>query len=119
MSILFQGKELVIDGSSIQMALPILDAVQYGEKIFVLFDPNSYLLDPEYKKMRKQGVQAIKNLIAINKAGIKLWEADFPESADYYYKITSTIPLVVNSFSSYRCEINIDTGKIKTMDFYK
>lgn len=119
MSITFFDKELVIDGSVYLMPWKILDLVERGEKIFVLFDPDEYLLDPNYKKLRRQGFPAIRNLIAIDRVGNKLWEAEFPEKADYYYKIVSSKPLKANSFSSYRCEIDINTGQIVKKEFYK
>lgn len=119
MSISFQGRVLVIDGQPIQMPWPVLDAIEHGVAVFVLFDPDSYLLDPDYKKMRRQGTPAIKNLVAIDKSGNKLWEADLPMASDYYYRIVSAAPLIANSFSSYRCEIDISSGAIKGKDFLK
>jgi hypothetical protein len=119
MSISFQGKALVIDGHSIELAWPVLDAIEDAGKVFVLFDPDSYLSDPSYKVTRRQGAPAIKNLIALTKAGVKLWEAETPDSSDYYYRLTSTEPLVANTFSSYRCEIDPDSGAIKKREFLK
>src|SRR5258705_10633288 len=114
MSVTFQAKTLVVDGQLVQMPWPVLDAVEHGDKVFVLLDPDSYLLDPEYKKMRRQGATAIRNLLALDKAGTKLWEAEFPEPSDYYYRIGSASPLTANSFSSYRSEIDPNTGSIKS-----
>lgn len=119
MSVSFQGNNLMVDGQPIQMPWPVLDAREEGDKVFVLFDPDSYLLDPNYKRLRRQGAPAIRNLIALTKAGAKLWEAEFPEASDYYYRLNSTDPLVANSFSSYRCEINADDGAIKNKEFLK
>jgi hypothetical protein len=113
MSINFHAKTLIIDVNSIQMLWPVLDAIEQDDKVFVLLDPDSYLLDPNYKKMRRQGVPAIKNLLAFDKTGVKLWEAEFPETSDYYYRFSSSSPLIVNSFSSYRCEIDTTNGSIK------
>lgn len=119
MNISFQGKTLVINGHSIQLAWPVLDAIETADKVFVLFDPDSYLLDPSYNVMRRQGAPAIRNLIALTKAGVKLWEAELPEASDYYYRLTSTAPLVAISFSSYKCEIDPNNGAIKKREFLK
>ena len=36
MSVSFQGRTLVIDGQSFQVPWPVLDAVEQGDKVFVL-----------------------------------------------------------------------------------
>lgn len=115
----FQGNTLTIDGQSIQLAWPVLDAIEEGDRVYVLFDPDSYLLDQNYKKMRRKGAPAIRNLVALMKNGTKLWEAELPESSDYYYRISSSRPLIVNSFSSYRCEISPDNGAVVRKEFLK
>lgn len=115
----FQGNVLTIEGQSIQLAWPVLDAIEEGARVFVLLDPDSYLLDPNYKKIRRHGAPAIRNLIALMKDGTKLWEAELPESSDYYYRFSSSRPLIVNSFSSYRCEISPDNGAILRKEFLK
>jgi len=119
MTISFKSNTLSIDGQIIQLAWPILNAIEESSRVFVLLDPDSYLLDPNYKKMRRQGAPAIRNLVALMKNGAKIWEAELPEPSDYYYWISSSNPLVVNSFSSYRCEINTDNGMIVKKDFLK
>jgi hypothetical protein len=119
MSISIEGKTLFIDGQPTEMWWPVLDAIEYGDRVFVLLDPDSYLLDPDYKNMRRLGAPPIKNLVALNKAGARLWEADFPETADYYYQLVSASPLIANSFSSYRCEIDPKNGAIRYKEFLK
>ena len=62
------------------------------------------------------------NLFCYSPEGIVLWKAEHPtgdNAEDYYYRISSHLPLVVNSFSSYRCEIDLSTGKIIRKDFFK
>lgn len=110
---------LVIDGTRVQMPWPVLDAVETENTVFVLLDPNSYLKDEAYLDSLRRGGSAIKNLIALRKNGMKLWDADLPEHSDYYYKIISSSPLVANSFSSYRCEIDPEDGSIKEREFFK
>lgn len=97
----------------------VLCAVEKSDKVLVLFDPDSYLLDQEYKDMRRRGAPAIRNLIAIRKTGEQLWEAEMPEAADYYYRIVSHNPLMVYSFSSYKCEIDLASGAIIRKEFSK
>ena len=119
MSISFQGSTLLIDGKPIQQPWTVLDAIEHADKIFVLFDPDSYLLNSSYKILRRQGAPVIRNLIAIDKNGRKLWDGELPDTSDYYYRICSAMPLVVNSFSSFRCEIDTYSGKIKSREFVK
>lgn len=119
MRISFNKSTLFIDGHALEMPWEILDAADGGGKVFVLFDPDSYLLDPNYKKMRRSGLPAIKNLIAYAYDGSVLWSADLPAESDYYYKIISIDPLIVNSFSSFACKINTLNGSIEGMNFFK
>jgi hypothetical protein len=118
-TVTFQSTTLMIDGRALQMQWPVLDAREQGGKVFVLLDPNAYLVDPIYKAMHRQGAQALRNLLAFDKAGTKLWEADFPEISDYYYRIGSVSPLIVNSFSSFRCHIDPNDGSIQRKEFLK
>ena len=91
-----------------------------GDEInLVLLDPDEYLQDPEYKAARRNGAPAVKNLWAFTLAGEKLWEAEFPEASDYYYKIVSAVPLVALCFSSWRCVLAPATGRIQKKEFLK
>jgi hypothetical protein len=121
MKISFEKNVLHVDSKIYELKWPILDVKNIKDTIIVLFDPDSYLLDPEYKKSRQQGAAPIKNLVAFTQAGEKLWEAEFPERerGDYYYQISSTSPLTAATFSSYSCEIDPSNGKIIRKEFYK
>lgn len=119
MTVSFQGRSLEIDGKTIAMPWPILDVRDQGDRILVLLDPDSYLLDPDYKNARKQGATAIRNLVALTRAGVTIWEAEMPEPSDYYYCISSSVPLVANSFSSYRCELDPVSGAIRSTEFIR
>ena len=119
MSTSFNGKELRIMDRVVVTPWPVMDAFDDGQRIIVLLDPDSYLTDPEYKKKRRSGTPPNKNLLAYSYDGNLLWEADFPSDVDYYYRISSQQPLRVNSFSSFRCEIDSSTGKILGKEFYK
>jgi hypothetical protein len=89
------------------------------DRVIVLLDPDEYLADPDYPKERRRGKDPLRNLRAYSKSGNLLWEAEFPEPADYYYKIVSRTPLVALSFSSYRCQIDPETGCILEAQFVK
>lgn len=119
MTLSSQGTLLVINGITVSLPWPVLDAVEFDDQIFVLLDPNSYLKNQAYMDALRRGGPAIKNLIAFRSDGTKLWEAEFPEPSDYYYKIVSPSPLIVNSFSSYRCEIDPRDGSIRGREFLK
>lgn len=119
MSIEVSGKILTIDGSAVQLEWPILAAEETKDRIFVLLDPDAYLADSRYKLSLRNGGQAIRNLLGFSRDGRKLWEADMPEARDYYYQFSSVVPLRVNSFSSFLCEINPDHGTIAAKEFLK
>jgi hypothetical protein len=42
-----------------------------------------------------------------------------PEASDYYYRISSAVPLLAYSFSAYQCEIDPEYGTIRNMEFLK
>jgi hypothetical protein len=95
------------------------EVFELDDRIIVLLDPDDYLTDPSYPRERRRGQDALRNLRAYSMSGKLLWEAEFPEPADYYYKIVSRSPLVVLSFSSYRCRIDPETGRILEAQFFK
>ena len=119
MPVSFSGKNLTVNGRTIELAWPILAAVEHGAKTFVLLDPDAYLTDPQYKALRARGAPAIRNLLALGDDCAILWEGELPQAADYFYKITSVDPLIAYSFSSYCCEIDADSGKITRKAFVK
>jgi hypothetical protein len=120
MSISFSGAELRFgSGASQIFEWPIREAAEGIDKILVLLDPDVYLIDPTYKQNRSKGAPALRNLIALDNQGRTVWKAEMPEAADYYYRFVSVSPLVVDSFSSYRCEIDILSGRIVRKQFFK
>jgi hypothetical protein len=120
MSMSFSGRVLTINGQSIQLDWPIRDAMEDGERVFVLLNPDSYLLDSDYRKARDLGTTAaIRNLIAFGRGGEKLWEAEMPEFEDCYHMLHSSDPLVATSFSCYRCQIDVSSGAILSRVFLK
>jgi hypothetical protein len=119
MTVEIKDSRLIIDDVTISLAWPVLAATDSGTKVFVLLNPDSYLASSKYKEGRRQGKSAIHNLIAVSRQGKKIWEAELPEAADYYYSFSSVFPLTVNSFSSFRCEIDPENGSIVRKEFFK
>ncbi len=119
MKISFNDLELRVGNCVITTPWPVLDAFDDGHRIIALLNPDAYLTDPAYKMQRRSGMPPNKNLLAYSYDGKRLWEANFPSDVDYYYRISSKQPLRVNSFSSFRCDIDPATGVIIRKEFYK
>lgn len=115
----FHGKTLIVGSVTLSLEHTVRDAFQAGDKIIVLFDADSYLTGPSYRQEQRRGKDSVRNLIALSENGRLVWEAEFPEGADYYYRIVCREPLVALSFSSYRCEIDVQTGRIAARQFLK
>jgi hypothetical protein len=115
MSIAFAGKSLKINGRSVELPWPVRQAIEHQGKVFVLLDPDAYLTSSGYSKEEP----ALRNLWAFDLDGCKIWEAALPEDPDYYYRLTSTDPLVANSFSSHICTIDSGSGAILQAQFVK
>jgi hypothetical protein len=110
---------VIVNGRSIDIGLSVLDAQASGRIVLVLVDPDSYLMDPDYRKRRRSGLAAIRNLRAFSANGTRLWEAELPEEADYYYRIVGVDPIEADSFSGFRCRIDSKTGGIVCSQFMK
>lgn len=119
MSISFNGSTLVINDRTLSLKYAIRDAFALNGRIIVLLDPDSYLATSSYGKDRRRGNKPVHNLLALSSGGQLLWEAEFPEQADYYYRVSSKRPLTALSFSSFRCEIDPQTGAIVAREFLK
>ncbi|MCH8911074.1 MAG: hypothetical protein IH867_10105 [Chloroflexi bacterium] len=106
--VVFDRNRIKARGGWIELEHPIQDAFLEDGRLFVLFDPDS-------------GSWPSANMICIGLNGERLWVAEFPERTreDYYYLISSRKPLVVTSFSSYDCELDPETGKIVSREFFK
>ena len=105
-----EGDILKIDGKSVRMEFMVRDAFWSGGKAVVLLDPGVFLDEPS--GTRKRSRHPVKNLRAYEPSGKLLWEAEQPEVDDHYYLIESREPLVALSFSAYRCDLDLQTGKI-------
>ena len=113
------GSAIEIGQVRVQMPCQVKEAFCFEGRTIVLLDPDAYLTDPDFPAERRRGNDPLRNLRAYSTSGELLWEAEFPEPADYYYRIVSRSPLVVLSFSSYRCRIDPETGRILEARFVK
>ena len=105
------GDIVRIDGKSVRMEYMVRDAFWADGRAIVLLDPDAFLDHPAYGG-RKAPRGAVHNLRAYSPAGEILWQAEQPEFDDHYYLIESHEPLVAHSFSAYRCDLDLASGRI-------
>jgi hypothetical protein len=105
------GDIVRIDGRPLRMEFMVRDAFWAGDRAVVLLDPNAFLDEPG--GARKAPRDAVRNLRAYAPSGELLWEAEQPEADDHYYMIEKRAPLVALSFSAYRCDLDLATGRIR------
>ena len=110
MSVSFSGNTLTISGVDHTLDYPILDARQIYDLIVVLFRPEAF-----------RGGGQFRNLMGLDAHGAECWRAELPTNMgmDAYVQIVSETPLVVDSYCSYRCEIDTATGEVNTKEFFK
>lgn len=113
-SITYSGPVVSVDGTNIRVPYDVLDAFAHKNTVMILMNPDEFV-------KKTKGRKNLKNLVAYDVSGKWLWDAEFPDDsrANYYWNISSKVPLVVYSFSSNECEIDLNTGKILKVDFYK
>ena len=104
------GDIVKIDGKSVRMQYMVRDAFWADGRAVVLLDPDAFLDAPG--GARKAPRDPVKNLRAYSPSGEMLWQAEQPEANDHYYLVESRDPLVVLSFSAYRCAIDLASGRI-------
>lgn len=104
------GDIVRIDGKPIRMDHMVRDAFWANGHAVVLLDPDTFLDEPG--GARKRPRDPIRNLRAYSPAGELHWEAEQPELDDHYYRIESREPLVALSFSAYRCDLDLASGRI-------
>ena len=104
------GDMIKIDGKPVRMEHIVREAFWADKLAIVLLDPGAYLDEPG--GARKRSRNPVKNLRAYKPTGELLWEAEQPELNDHYYLIESREPLVALSFSAYRCDLDLQSGRI-------
>ncbi|NJN05219.1 MAG: hypothetical protein HC814_00750 [Rhodobacteraceae bacterium] len=114
-----EGDILRINGHPTRMAYMVRDAFWAADRVIVLLDPDAYLDDPAFGAQRRKPRDPVKNLQAYSPDGEQLWQAEQPEFSDHYYKIETREPLVALSFSAYRCDIDLETGRILKKHYLK
>lgn len=103
----------------ITLPYPERQARQVGNLTVVIIDPDVYLTDANYVAARRSGRPALQNLWAFDSLGVKQWEAELPESNDYYYAFVDGDAIVADSFSGFACEISPVDGSITKRVFHK
>jgi hypothetical protein len=111
------GDIVRIDGKPVRMDHMVRDAWWAGGRAIVLLDPDVFMDEPG--GARKRPRDPVKNLRAYAPSGELLWEAEQPELEDHYYRIESREPLVALSFSAYRCDLDLATGRILSKEKLK
>jgi hypothetical protein len=109
-AVIHDGDIVRIDGKPVRMEYMVRDAFWAGGRAIVLLDPGAFLDAPG--GARKRSRDPVKNLRAYAPSGQLVWQAQQPELDDHYYLIESREPLVALSFSAYRCEIDLKSGRI-------
>jgi hypothetical protein len=104
------GDIIKIDGKPVRMEFMVRDAFWADGHAVVLLDPGAFLDEPGGARRRSR--DPVKNLRAYKPTGELLWEAEQPEVDDHYYKVESREPLVALSFSAYRCDLDLQSGRI-------
>ena len=104
------GDIVKIDGKPLRMEYMVRDAFWADGCAVVLLDPDAFLDAPG--GARKAPRKPVRNLRAYAPSGEVLWQAEQPEANDHYYRVESREPLVVLSFSAFRCDIDLSSGRI-------
>lgn len=107
----YKDNRLTIDGTTFNLSYPIADAVEYGDRIIVLFDPDAYT--------SKFG--QFRNVAAISRQGTMLWHCELPSttSGDRYYRLKINGGIKAASVYSELCELDAHSGKILNKEFLK
>ena len=105
------GDIVRVGGKPLRMEYMVRDAFWANGRAIVLLDPTAFLDDPAYGS-RKRSRDPVQNLRAYSPSGKLLWQAEQPELDDHYYMIEKQEPLVALSFSAYRCDVDLATGRI-------
>ena len=111
-SVSHDGDIVRIDDRPVRMDFMVRDAFWAEDRAVVLLDPKAFLDDPVWGGARKKARGPVRNLRAYAPSGELLWEAEQPKTDDHYYLIESRAPLVALSFSAYRCDLDLASGRI-------
>ena len=109
-AVFHDGDIVKIDGKPLRMEYMVRAAFWVDGHAVVLLDPDAFMDAPG--GARKAPRKPINNLRAYAASGELLWQAEQPEANDHYYLVESRDPLVVLSFSAYRCDIELSRGRI-------
>lgn len=110
----FEGKIITTEKFSKELDYPIKSIISLEDKqcFIVLYDMDS--------NIRKWG--QFPNIICLNNKGEKIWTVELPTTStgDSYYQMEfEDGKLIADSWRSYSCEIDVNTGKIISKVFFK
>lgn len=110
-SVEIDGRILTVEGQAVAMPHKVQEAFALGDKVIVLLDPDADL--------GKSG--QYRNLMALDSAGAVVWLAELPtdRDSDVFTRIASREPLIADTFSSYECDIDLQTGQLLAKRFFK
>jgi hypothetical protein len=108
----FSGNTLIVGERSWKVDYSIHQAIALKNKVIVLYDPDCEL-DKKFGQF--------PNLVAFNFEGKKLWTAELPttQSQESYYQVNWQNGLKAETWTSYSCRIDEETGRIISKVFYK
>ncbi|MBY0273455.1 MAG: hypothetical protein K2X02_08660 [Alphaproteobacteria bacterium] len=110
----FEGNVIKTEKFSKELDYPIQDIIYLEDKqcFIVLYDMGS--------NIRKWG--QFPNIICFNSKGEKIWTVELPttDTGDSYFRMQfKNGKLIADSWCSFSCEIDVNTGKIKEAIFFK
>jgi hypothetical protein len=107
----FHSKKIIVNGHQWDTKHTVLDAVEFGDIIVVIYD---------YMEFPKHGVA--KNLYGYSHEGHNIWIAENPttQTNDGYVNfLKGKKGLWVGNFAGYSCQINPKTGRLIEAIFTK
>ncbi|MBY0273458.1 MAG: hypothetical protein K2X02_08675 [Alphaproteobacteria bacterium] len=110
----FEGKVITTENFSKELDYPIQSIIYLENKqyLIVLYDRDS--------NIRKWG--QFPNIICLDSKGEKIWTVELPttDTGDSYSRMQfKNGKLIADSWCSFSCEINVNTGKIIESIFTK
>ncbi|MBY0273392.1 MAG: hypothetical protein K2X02_08340 [Alphaproteobacteria bacterium] len=110
----FEEKKLETTTFSKELDYPIQDVIYLAKNqtYIILFDRDS--------NIRKWG--QFPNIICLNSKGEKIWTVELPttDTGDSYFRMRfKNGKLIADSWKSYSCDIDVNTGKIIERIFTK
>ena len=114
-AIAFHGRKITVNGLTWKVPYRIKNAFLSGGRVVVIYEPTEKIF--EYFRGKYHSMEGF------TLDGKRLWVAEYPMqgsgSSDMYVEFMSVEPLIVWSFSCFRCKIDPETGTILHSEFTK